>query len=314
VSRTYLHSFVAMGTVVTLRVNRDDASSEFERTRAELLDRAIGWFSRVEHVCNRFDPESEISRLAARPDTWVPLSSLLFSALEFALALAKETDGAFDPTVGRRLEARGFNRSYRTGEIVRSGADSDEEVSFRDVRLDAENRTARLERPMKLDLGAVAKGLAIDLAARELRPLQNFAVDAGGDVYVGGLEDGQQWRVGIRHPRLESELIEALEVTDAAVCTSGDYERPAPGGGHHILDARTGDSPSELASVSVVGPSAMIADAFGTAAMVLGPREGLAFLERQQADGLLVTTNLERLETRGMSRHIYSGPRAAILA
>src|SRR6185295_14473435 len=123
-----------------------------------------------------------------------------------------------------------------------------------------------------LDLGAVAKGLAIDLAARELTPLENFAVDAGGDLFLGGVNDeGAPWTVGIRHPRGGAAPIDSVRVSNAAVCTSGDYERRSPSGEHHLLDPRTGHPTNEVASVTTIGESAMVADALGTAAFVLGP-------------------------------------------
>jgi thiamine biosynthesis lipoprotein len=154
-------------------------------------------------------------------------------------------------------------------------------------------------------LGAVAKGLAVDMAARELMPLQNFAVDAGGDLYLGGLNpQGAPWIVGIRHPRIENELIARLRVSNCAVCTSGDYERRTPEGKCHILDPRTGvsqnASPDVVASVSVIAAGAMLADALATAAFVLGPRDGLPFLTRLEVEGLIVTPELERYETRGL--------------
>ena len=111
-----------------------------------------------------------------------------------------------------------------------------------------------------------------------------------------------------------------MRVSDKAVCTSGDYERvvvPSPRGGcpeadrarrataeseHHILDPRTGASPSGVASVTVVGPNALLADALATAAFVLGPAEGLRLLERHGVEGLILTPALERVETSGLPR------------
>jgi len=94
-------------------------------------------------------------------------------------------------------------------------------------------------------------------------------------------------------------LIETLHVSNTAVCTSGDYERKSATDErvHHIMDARTGESAAALASVTVVAPSAMVADALATAAFALGPADGLRFLERQGVRGLMVTPSLERLET-----------------
>ena len=164
------------------------------------------------------------------------------------------------------------------------------------MELDPEHRTITLRRPLTLDLGAVAKGLAVDAAARELEAFRNFSIDAGGDLYLGGMnEQGEPWRIGIRHPRRDGELIETLRISNKAVCTSGDYER-----GQHILDGRGGESGRKVASATVVGPGAMLADALATAAFVMGPEEGIELLNRMGVDGLIVTPELERYETRGL--------------
>jgi thiamine biosynthesis lipoprotein len=251
-----------MGTLVTIDVVRDEAGVD------EAMDRAFQWFHEVEARCSRFDERSELRQLGGEP---AQASAILFEAVRFALMLAEETGGAFDPAVG-------------------SG-------SWRDVELDAERRTIRLLRPLTLDLGAVAKGMTVDLAARELAPFRDFAVDAGGDLYLGGRNpQGQPWSVGIRHPRREGELIDALLASDEAVCTSGDYER-----GRHILDPRTG-APPDVACVTVVAPGAMAADALATAAFVLGPKDGIRFLDRMGVAGLIVTPDLTRYETQGLKR------------
>src|SRR4029078_2228663 len=96
----------------------------------------------------------------------------------------------------------------------------------------AEAQTIRLERPLLLDLGAVAKGLAIDMAVKKLHDdvYKSFAVDAGGDLYFAGTNAaGEPWSVGIRHPRSEGEMLESFRVSSAAVRTSADYARRACG-------------------------------------------------------------------------------------
>ena len=192
------------------------------------------------------------------------------------------------------MAARGFNRNHRTGEVTTPA--TDDEVSFRDIELDAQNHTILLKRPLTMDLGAVAKGLAVDAAARELEPYKHFAIDAGGDLYLGGLNpQGEPWSIGIRHPREAGELIDRLKISNQAICTSGDYER-----GQHILDPRTNLPASSVASVTVVAPGAMLADALATAAFVLGPESGIQLLERMGVEGLIVTHDLRRYETPGL--------------
>jgi thiamine biosynthesis lipoprotein len=292
------HTTVSMDTVVTLRVVGHDEGAPRHAERAAAIERAAGWFREIEATCNRFDPQSELRRLSERVGVAVPATPILFETLRFALALAAETDGAFDPTVGRRMEARGFDRDYRTGERRASNLAVVDQVTFRDVELDEGARTITLHRPLLLDLGAVAKGFAIDMAARELAELEHFAIDAGGDLYLAGSnERGEPWSVGIRHPRAEGELLETLRLSNTAVCTSGDYERASAAHGHHIVDPRTGDSAERVASATVIAPMAMVADGLATAAFVLGPVAGLSLLERHGVRGILFTPHLERYST-----------------
>jgi thiamine biosynthesis lipoprotein len=292
VTTSRVHTIVVMDTVVSIRVVGDED--------ARAVQRALDWFHRIEAVCSRFDARSEVRQLASRVGEPVPVSDVLFETTRFALALAAETDGAFDPTVGARMEQRGFDRDYRTGERVSSIGAVGTAVSYRDVHVDADARTLIIDRPLLLDLGAVAKGFAIDMAARELRPLEHVAVDAGGDLYLGGHnEHGESWSVGIRHPRDPEQTIARLRISNGAVCTSGDYLRRNDAGDHHIVDPRTGDPAPGVISATVSAPLAMVADGLATAAFVLGPTDGIALLERHGVDGLLVTPTLEQFRTRG---------------
>jgi thiamine biosynthesis lipoprotein len=305
VKDAYRQSSAVMGTVVTMDViDRPGEAGHLEHGRA-CVARAFDWFLRVETCASRFDPASELLQLSSRIGEAVPVSPLLFEAVRFALAVAADTGGALDPTVGHVMEARGFNREHRTGRTVRTGLTSQSGATYRDVELDSDRQTITLHRPLVLDLGAVAKGMAIDLAARELASLENFAIDAGGDLYLAGTNRAaERWRVGIRHPRQIDTLIASLRISDAAVCTSGDYLRrtPVDPAGHHVLVPSTGRSAGEVASVTVVAASAMLADALATAAFVLGPREGIRLLERHGVEGLIVSPDLKRFATQGMGR------------
>jgi len=288
-----------MGTIVTVDVVGaidDDADCDARMTRA------LGWFEVVERACSRFDPASELRQLGAVPGTAVAVGPILFEAVRFAIAVAHESGGAFDPTIGAAMDVRGFDRDYRSGDRTGSGVADLPTVSYRDVEIDRDARTITLRAPLVLDLGAVAKGLAIDMAARELAPLRHFMIDAGGDLYAGGCNArGKPWSIGIRHPRRDGEWIETVTASDCAVCTSGDYER-ASANGHHLIDPVTREPAAALASATVIAPTAMVADALATAAFVLGPEEGLRLLERQRVEGLLLTAELDRHATRGFGR------------
>ncbi len=291
-------SAVLMDTLVTVEIADPAPPSECERAARRALD----WFVHVEECCTRFEPDSELMRLCRRPGEAVQLSEVLYRAIEFAVAMADASRGAFDPAVGQSLERLGFNESYRTGLRIESAGDTGDLLpTYHDIALNQTARTVTLARPMVIDLGAVAKGLAMDLAGLELRCFQGFAIDAGGDVLVRGTNASlSAWTVGIQHPRDSAALIDVLSLTQGAVCTSGDYERTtADGAGHHILTPASGKPVGGVASVTVVAGTAILADALSTAAFVLGPAEGVRLIESAGAEGLIVSPALARYETVG---------------
>ncbi len=267
----------------------------------ERIDRAFEWFAQVEACCSRFDPESELSRLCDRPGEPVKVSNLLGRALAFALAVAADSGGAFDPTIGDSMVRAGFSENYRSAELVAPRAV--DRPTFQDVYFDSTGSEVTLLRKLTLDLGAVAKGLAIDLAARELAGLEGFVINAGGDMFASGLNtSGEPWSIGVRNPRDLDSLADTFAISDEAICTSGDYERTSPDNPaqHHLLDPRTRGAARGAASVTVIAPTAMAADALATAAFVLGGRDGIAFLEENGVDGLIITPEGETYETPGL--------------
>jgi thiamine biosynthesis lipoprotein len=196
------------------------------------------------------------------------------------------------------MMARGFDREHRSGARVHLDFEAAADATWRDIEIDPDRRTITLRRPLIPDLGAVAKGLAIDTAAQELKTFDSFAIDAGGDLYMAGTNRfDEPWTVGLRHPRRPGELLESLRISGQAVCTSGDYERRGADGRSHILDPRTGNVADSVASATVIAPVAMLADALATAAFVLGPDEGIRLLDRMGVAGIIVTPDLARYET-----------------
>ncbi len=300
-SHPYAQSRAVMNTIVTVQLVGLNGTVAERAERDRLHARSLDWFGEVERICSRFDPASELCQLSRRVGDAVRVTPLLLHAVQFALAVAEESDGAFDPTIGRHMQRLGFAHDYRNGPVRSDVAalaydDALDAPSWRDVSVDPEAQTITLARPLLLDLGAVAKGLAIDLAAQELASYAHFAIDAGGDLYLAGRnEDGGPWRVGIRHPRAVDAIFSTITISDRAVCTSGDYERTDPSGQYHLRDARTGTAANELASVTVVANSAMVADALATAAFALGPVYGRRLLERHSVDALFVTPELSQL-------------------
>ena len=161
---------------------------------------------------------------------------------------------------------------------------------------------------MRIGVGGIAKGHALDLAVAELRRsgADSFTLTAGGQVYAAGTKEGRPWRIGVRDPRSAPEdFFAILEVSDLSVSTSGDYERFFEQDGvryHHILDPRTGWPAKGLRSATVVSADAALADALSTAVMVLGKEEGLALIDRVPSAQALVVDHAGGVHrTRGLT-------------
>jgi FAD:protein FMN transferase len=301
-------AMAAMGTVIAVQASGADADT----LRARITD-AMEWVRTVERICSRFEGTSELSHLVAHaamyPGRPWPASRLLLEITGLAIAVAAASEGAFDPTVGGHLTAPGCHRHFEHGErgaawqpstsVPATPPVDDQAPSWRDIRVDREGGTIAMSRAVSLDLGAIAKGFAVDLVAQALADVPHLSIHAGGDVYCRGTHpEGRPWQVGIRDPFAPATLGWCAALRNAALCTSGAYERRRSDGSHHLVDPRTGASVHHLASVSVAAPATSIADAFATAAFVMGPDEGLRWLEEQGVDALLIRSEGAVLTTR----------------
>lgn len=210
--------------------------------------------------------------------------------------------GLFDPTIGK------VSRLWSFGEDAQVPPVDSLKQALESVGLARYLAGPDRDR-FVLDLGGIAKGYAVELAARTLADLgfKSAIVNAGGDMrLLGKRPDGKPWRIAIRHPRRADAFLGYLEVEDAAVATSGDYERCFFANGsryHHILDPRTGMPGRASTSVTVVGPEASLCDALATALFLAGPSAGAKMLEAlprvgavfsyAEGNSLAVTANLQ---------------------
>ena len=158
-------------------------------------------------------------------------------------------------------------------------------VGMNNIKLMPENMVEMLNPNTKIDLGGIAKGYAIDEIARVLRNhgFEDFFIDAGGDLYAGGNScKGRPWKIGVRDPRDKSKIVDAISVSNAAVVTSGDYERFFEIDGRkwsHIINPVSGYPQKGVASATVIAPNATMADALATSLCVLMPEKGTSLIE-----------------------------------
>lgn len=258
---------------------------EAQPVAAAAVAAALTELRRIERLMTPYTATSDIGKTnASAASRAVPVSAETFNLIATAQAYSALSNGAFDITfaaVGHLYDLR--NRVHPTAQQISEALPA---VGYRQLQLDASQRTLRFAHPrMRIDLGGIAKGYAVDNAAAALRRhgIQSALIMAGGDTAVLGSKQGKPWRIGIRDPRNPDALVGALPVVDAAVSTSGDYERFFIQDGvryHHILDPTTGHSATACQSVTIVGPNGTTTDALSTTVFVLGPEKGMALVEQ----------------------------------
>lgn len=280
----------SMGTTWSAQFVAPEARrDELERLVADEL-RAV-----VEQM-SAWEPDSELSRFnRAEAGTWQALPAPLFDVFEHALTLARDTEGAYDPTIGPLADLWGFGPegAPRTAPPTREQIDAARaRVGHARIELDAATRRALQPGGVRMDISSLGPGHALDRVATRLRAagIDDFLLELGGEMLAAGRKPGgADWRIAVEPATTdadgEPEYDLVLPLRDAAAGSSGDYRVGFEYGGRrysHTIDPRSGEPVTHaLAGVTVVAPTAMAADAMAAALMVLGPEQGLAFATRR---------------------------------
>lgn len=276
-----------MGTIAAVQ-----ASTQEDAQRARDLVQPV--FDDVNRLFSTWQTNTEISAInrAAGTETPTELSREVQTVMVAALNISRESEGAFNPLVGSLMAAWGFGNGGTPSELPSPEALQRATLlaDWRLIQFNCERSPATLYLPrqgMKLDLGAIAKGYAVDVAFDKLIQAghTNMLIDLGGNLRaIGEAAPGRGgWRTGIRDPFNEGICVAQFLMTNGqAVATSGNYERFVEIRGvryAHIMDARTGKPVIGMAGVTVIAPTAMLADVLSTTLFVLGPEKGLELLK-----------------------------------
>ena len=283
------HAFFAMNTRILLLSRAWDG--------AELLCEAEQLFHDVEERFSRFRPSSELSRLNDMTGRTVIVSAEMFHLLDLSRRFHRLSGGLFDPAILPDLESAGYDRSFEL--VTSQAADANPTYpapgngSIADLAMDRGRRTVQTPPALRLDLGGIGKGYAVDRAAQVLAPAADFLIDAGGDIFASGHgPDGDGWLVAVANPLRENEQLCVVRLRDQALATSTVTRRRWQRDGrwlHHLIDPRTGEpARSDALSVSVIAPSAVEGDVFAKVALLLGSEKGKRFIDAQGAHALFV--------------------------
>lgn len=292
---------VEMGVIFRLSVYGSDSGVANKAAEA-----AYARVHELNGIFSDYEGSSEVRRLceASGPGRPIRVSDELFTVLEASLQLSRETDGAFDVTVGPLTKL--WRRARRREVMPEPGrlATERERVGHKLVRLDCKLRTVELLRDgMRLDFGGIAKGYAADEALRVLanRGFNQALVDASGDIVAGDPPPNADfWVVEVEALRRRQPAGKTandseqrgptpqLRICNQAVATSGDaYQSVVIAGRRysHIVDPKTGLGLNQRSSVTIVAPTGMMADGLASAVSVLGPKAGMKQLEHRDHSG-----------------------------
>lgn len=294
-----------MGTSVIISV----FDSELGRSVIKkAIDEAFKEVKRIDLLMSNYKENSEVSqinRLKIGED--MKVSDEVMEVLRRSQEISRISNGAFDITVLPLMELWGFY-----SDNGRDAQPTDDEtanvlkhVGYTKIKLGKDNRVTKSEEGVKIDLGGIAKGYAIDKAVQKLRSygIKSAMVKAGGGFSCLGLKpDKKSWRIAIQHPRDKHRVFAILEVAGCAIATSGDYENYNIIKGKrysHIIDPRTGFPKGDIpASVTVVAKDATAADGLSTAVFVLGLEEGMSLVESlPDVEAVIISDEQEKIKS-----------------
>ncbi|NUN16195.1 MAG: FAD:protein FMN transferase [Myxococcales bacterium] len=297
----------SMGTLVEISIwHPDQAAAQ------SAVDAAYGEIHRLERRLSEWLDTSDISIInnnaAAGP---VSVGDDTLVVLKAAIRVGDASGGAFDVTWATLSQLWDFSAVEPRVPTPSEIAEKLPMIDYRNVTLDLERKTVFFQKPgIRLGLGGIAKGYAVDRAANLLYSsgFSSFMINAGGDINARGRHGDQPWKIGLQHPRKKrGEVFAYVFLTADTLVTSSDYERWFVQDGkryHHIIDPKTGFPTTKTASVTVVGQNGTLADAAATAAMVLGPEKGSKMLAKLGLDGVFVKENGHIVVTPGLKKRL----------
>jgi len=278
---------IMMGTTVEIKALHTNIDSVKKGIYLAFME-----MERIDRLLGYTGQKSDVAKLNAHAGkSPVKLHAETFRLLMRALATARKYQGVFDPTIGVVEELWGFNSNHEPLLPNKSKINALLPlVNYHRLQLHPSDTTAFLMKSgMKLDLGGIAKGYAIDCAVEILHQngVQNFILKAGGDMYISGMKSkDEKWQIGIQDPRNPNKVLALLSLKDCAISTSGDYERCFFQDSlryHHILNPKTGYPARQCQSVSIISEvSTEKTDALSTILFLLGPQKAKTMDEFKQ--------------------------------
>lgn len=283
-----------MGTRVNITVYSNKPQSDL----IEQVNRAFFVFQALEQHFSIYSGKSEISFINHHSGKTVKTTGQMLELVQYAIELAKDTNGIFNPLVGIATSKNGQDKKI-------------DAHSFHDIKIDPQHSIICIPAGTALDLNSLVKGLAIDEAMACLHE-DNAMIEAGGDILVKGLPPCfNSWQIGIRNPQDPAKIITVIKLRSGAVCTSGGYfrkEQAREENRFHLINPQNNLEQNIAASMTVVAPTARQADSLSTAAYFMGIDEAAAYIEKHQNTSCLMIDLNNEIYMSPRMRNLFTNP------
>jgi thiamine biosynthesis lipoprotein len=255
----------------------------------------------INQIFSTWQEDSELSKLNhANVGSWVSVSGELHKILKTSKELYYQTEGYFDPGIGRLIDLWGFGAKGGRTEVPQREEISNAFALSSIKYLIIEPGRVKKTKDIHINLSAIAKGYAVDEIARIIKEsgVTNFLVEIGGEVFASGTNNGDHWIVGIERPDNKTPI--GLELVDASIATSGNYRNFFIWEGAkymHIFNPTTGlPANNDLTSVSVIHPQSAMSDAYATAMMAMGSSKAIELAKKMKLSVLLMAIKEDNVE------------------
>ncbi|MBD3363474.1 hypothetical protein GF362_07200 [Candidatus Dojkabacteria bacterium] len=270
---THTDKTYVMGTQIEIKI----VSSASKINIDNILQDSINIFHQISTRYSRFTDSSELSIVNKSQGKLIYISPELFQLIKVSLKLYEDTKGVFDPTIIDFLEAYGYNKKYNFDKLNSKNLNNEikklvsTRPSFKEIQLNAADKTIKLAQNQKIDLGGIAKGYAIRKVKNLLldNNFQNFTISAGGDVYANGYKDnGNKWKAALFNPQKsinsqKTEIYKVINLHNEAFASSGSWARKI-GKFHHLINPQIGKPAKIKKPVFIKGKDPLYADALAT--------------------------------------------------
>lgn len=274
-----------MGTRITIKI----FSAKEEKDISEQVKKAFYVFQSLENEFSIYRTNSKINKINREAGKTTKATPLMLSTVNYAIELAKETNGLFNPLVGSLTMPDGRKKTIRADHFI-------------EIRIDESHQTITLPPDTALDLNSIVKGMAIDMALACLEE-ENVIIEAGGDIRVKGFPlNAKAWKIGIRNPKEPAKIFTILELATGAICTSGEYfrkEKAEAENRFHLVNPQNHTADNPTGSMTVIAQTAQEADTLSTAAFFMPVEKAIQFVENQHGCSCLIVDR---------NNEVYMGP------